>query len=577
MIKLLKCFTPFQWVLTAILLAFLVAQCYCDVTLPTYTAEIITKMQSGAPPSSIMETGGVMLGYAGASIGFTLIITFISFYLSSMHAKTMRERIYNKVESFSMEELSHFSTASLITRSTNDVRQVTTATMLILRIGISAPLTAVLALVKINAASFELTTAMAIGVAFMLAGIMAILLLILPKFKVIQKLTDRINGVTRENLTGIRIVRAFNAEKLQTEKFDDVNTTLTKTNIFTNRVMGLMQPLITLVSYGLTIAIYWLGCYLILRDNNPALFPTMFSFTQLSGQVVMSFMLIVMILIMLPRAQVSATRINEVLNTKPKITDIENALPFTNGKIEFKNVSFTYPTAKGAVLNNINFAADIGETVAFIGATGSGKSTIVNLIPRFFDATSGEILINGVNIKNIKQTELRSAIGYVPQKSMLFSGTVRENIALGSLDADDAEIKNAATVACANEFIDELSDGYDAAVSQGGKNLSGGQKQRLSIARAVLINPHIYIFDDSFSALDFKTDAALRQNLAVYAKDATKIIVAQRIGTIKNADRIYVVSGGKIIADGTHNQLLKSCEEYKEIALSQLSKEELGL
>lgn len=577
MIKLLKHFTPFQWVLAVILLAFLVAQCYFDVTLPAYTSEIITKMQAAAEPSSILSTGLTMLMYAGASIGCTLVITFISFYLSSMQAKTIRGKIYDKVESFSTEELSRFSTPSLITRSTNDVRQVSMAIMLILRIGIAAPLTAVWAILKINAVSFELTTALAIGISFMLAGIMLILFLILPKFKVIQKLTDRINGVTRENLTGIRIIRAFNAEEQQTDKFSEVNTTLTKTNIFTNRIMGLMQPLITLVSYGLTIAIYWLGCYLILKDNNPELFPTMFAFTQLSGQVVMAFMMILMILLMLPRAQVSAKRINEVLDTRPMIFDPENPKEIRNGDIEYKNVSFTYPGAEKAILEDINIKIAQGETVAFIGATGSGKSTIISLLPRFFEVSSGEILIDGVNIKDVRQYDLRGLIGYVPQKSVLFSGTIKDNITLGNLDATDDEVSCAADIACASEFIKELSDGYNSDVSQGGKNLSGGQKQRLSIARAILKKPLIYIFDDSFSALDFKTDAIVRQNLENHSVGATKLIVAQRIGTIKNADNIFVVHEGKIIASGKHEQLLQTSEEYKEIALSQLSAEELGL
>lgn len=578
MFKLFRYFKPHQWVLAVVLLALLGAAAYCDVTLPTYTSELITKMQEGANTASILSTGYTMLMYAGISIGLTLIITFISFYLSTIHAKTLRDKIYEKVESFSLEETSRFSTASLITRTTNDVQQVSSATMMILRVGLSAPITAILALVKINSASYEFTAAMAIAISFLIAGILTIMFFVVPKFKAIQKLIDRLNGVTRENLSGIRVIRAFNAEAEQTKKFEEINDSFTKTNIFTNRIMGLMQPLIMLINYALTITIYWLGCYLILRDNNPSLFPSMFSFTQLSGQVVMSFMMIVMILLMLPRAQVSAGRINEVLSTEPFIKDpiTPKNLP-QGGKVEFRNVSFKYPSSSKNVIEDISFTANTGETIAFIGATGSGKSTIVNLLPRFFDVTNGDILVNDVSIKDVTQSQLRSTIGYVPQKSVLFAGSVKDNIALASDEFDFSEIETAAKVALVSDFAETLPDGYDTLVSQDGKNLSGGQKQRISIARAVFSNPKIYIFDDSFSALDFKTDAIVRENLSKHASKVTKLIVAQRIGTIKNADKIFVLKDGRIIGRGTHKELLQSCEEYQFIAKSQLSEKELAL
>ena len=576
MIKLLKRFRPVDWILTALILGLTVAQVWFDLELPTYSANIISEITNeGATVGSVLSIGGTMLLLALGSMACSMAIGFIAAYVSAHFSYSLRGDVYRKVVSFSFEEINRFSTPSLITRSTNDIQQVQMAVVMILRMAISAPTTAIWAIFRIQAASVTLTAATAVALCVLVAVLITIFVIVMPKFKLIQRLTDRLNGVTRENLTGLRVVRAYNAEQYQEEKFGKVNEEVTRVNLFTNRVMGLMSPFMMLVMNGITLAIYWLGASLI---NGGSLdFATMTAFSMLAMQVLMAFMMLTMLFIMLPRASVSAKRINEVLETENRIGEPAEPKPFTErATVEMKNVSFRYPDADGYVLKDISFRAKQGDTVAFIGATGSGKSTLVNLIPRFYDATEGEVLVDGVNVREVRQADLRARIGYVPQKGTLFSGTVASNIGYGGV-TDDQKIRSAAEVAMASEFVEQMEEGYDSHISQGGKNVSGGQKQRLSIARAAAIDPEIFIFDDSFSALDYKTDREVRSRLKEYTKNATSLIVAQRIGTIRDADLIIVLDRGVAVGQGTHEELLKTCPVYREIALSQLSKEELGL
>ena len=576
MIKLLKRFRPVDWILTALILGLTVAQVWFDLELPTYSANIISEITNeGATVGSVLSIGGTMLLLALGSMACSMAIGFIAAYVSAHFSYSLRGDVYRKVVSFSFEEINRFSTPSLITRSTNDIQQVQMAVVMILRMAISAPITAIWAIFRIQAASVTLTAATAVALCVLVAVLITIFVIVMPKFKLIQRLTDRLNGVTRENLTGLRVVRAYNAEQYQEEKFGKVNEEVTRVNLFTNRVMGLMSPFMMLVMNGITLAIYWLGASLI---NEGSLdFATMTGFSMLAMQVLMAFMMLTMLFIMLPRASVSAKRINEVLETENRIGEPAEPKPFTErATVEMKNVSFRYPDADGYVLKDISFRAKQGDTVAFIGATGSGKSTLVNLIPRFYDATEGEVLVDGVNVREVRQADLRARIGYVPQKGTLFSGTVASNIGYGGV-TDDQKIRSAAEVAMASEFVEQMEEGYDSHISQGGKNVSGGQKQRLSIARAAAIDPEIFIFDDSFSALDYKTDREVRSRLKEYTKNATSLIVAQRIGTIRDADLIIVLDRGVAVGQGTHEELLKTCPVYREIALSQLSKEELGL
>lgn len=576
MIKLLKRFRPVDWILTALILGLTVAQVWFDLELPTYSANIISEITNeGATVGSVLSIGGTMLLLALGSMACSMAIGFIAAYVSAHFSYSLRGDVYRKVVSFSFEEINRFSTPSLITRSTNDIQQVQMAVVMILRMAISAPITAIWAIFRIQATSATLTAATAVALCVLVAVLITIFVIVMPKFKLIQRLTDRLNGVTRENLTGLRVVRAYNAEQYQEEKFGKVNEEVTRVNLFTNRVMGLMSPFMMLVMNGITLAIYWLGASLI---NEGLLdFATMTAFSMLAMQVLMAFMMLTMLFIMLPRASVSAKRINEVLETENRIGEPAEPKPFTErATVEMKNVSFRYPDADGYVLKDISFRAKQGDTVAFIGATGSGKSTLVNLIPRFYDATEGEVLVDGVNVREVRQADLRARIGYVPQKGTLFSGTVASNIGYGGV-TDDQKIRSAAEVAMASEFVEQMEEGYDSHISQGGKNVSGGQKQRLSIARAAAIDPEIFIFDDSFSALDYKTDREVRSRLKEYTKNATSLIVAQRIGTIRDADLIIVLDRGVAVGQGTHEELLKTCPVYREIALSQLSKEELGL
>ena len=580
MLRLYKNLKAKDWLLVALIVGITVAQVFFTMRLTDKTSDIVGAIQAvsngvpGATTADIWRHGGIMLGYAVCSALCQVLTGITASHVASGFSATLRSKVYSKVESFSIAEVNKFSTASLITRTTNDIQQIHMANIMVLRMLIYAPIMAIWAICKINASSGQLTIATAVAVVILVLCILAIMLTVMPKFRMMQKLTDRLNGVTRENLTGIRVVRAYNAEDYQEKKFEKANSDFTKTQLFTGRVMALMSPVMMLVMNGLTLALYWIGAALINAGETD--YQTIVSFMMLASQVIMAFLMMLMMFILLPRAQVAAKRINEVLDTPLSISDPENEQPLTEeGTVEFRDVSFRYPDAEKDVFEHISFRAEKGQTVAFIGSTGSGKSTLINLVPRFYDATEGEVLVDGVNVKDVKQSTLRSKIGYVPQKGVLFSGTVAENIGFGG-NTGRAGIEEAAKVAEADGFITEMG-GYDSTISQGGKNVSGGQKQRISIARAVAQKPEIMIFDDSFSALDYKTDRQVRENLKGALSGATNLIVAQRIGTIMDADKIIVLDKGKAVGEGTHKELLENCPIYREIALSQLSKEELGL
>jgi ATP-binding cassette subfamily B protein len=494
----------------------------------------------------------------------------------------LRDKLFKKVESLSTNEIKKFSINSLITRTTNDITQVEMVMGMGLQLLIKAPITAIWAITKILNKSWQWSAITAVAVVILLSVIISLMLVVVPRFKIVQKLIDKINGVIRENLTGIRVVRAFNAESYQEEKFNMANNELTKQQLFNQKRFAILSPIMYLVMNSLTLAIYFVGSYLIrdaLMVDKISLFGDMVVFSSYAMQVIMSFLMLAMIFMMIPRAQVSASRINEVMDTEVSVIDGKLVECPTNeiGTVEFKNVSFKYPDAEEYLLKNISFKAQKGETVAFIGSTGSGKSTLINLIPRFYDVTEGEVLVDGVNVKEYKQEVLYNKLGYVPQKAVIFDGSVTFNVGYGDngKEKTDDQIKEAIKVAQAREFVEKMDDRYDSHLSASGTNISGGQKQRISIARAIARNPEIYIFDDSFSALDYKTDSLLRHELKKYTKDATSLIVAQRIGTIMNADKILVLDNGFCVGMGTHEELLKNCEVYKEIALSQLSKEEL--
>lgn len=579
MLKLYKNLKALDWLLVALIVGITVAQVYFTMELTDQISAILGAIQSVSlglgSTADIWREGGIMLAFAACSALCQVASGIAASFVASRLSATLRSKVYAKVESFSIAEINKFSTASLITRTTNDIQQVHMANILTLRMLIYAPIMAIWAICKINASSGELTLATAVAVVILIICLAAIMLAVMPKFKLMQKLTDRLNGVTRENLTGLRVVRAYNAESYQEKKFSKANDAFTNTQLFTGRVMALMSPLMMLVMNGLTLAIYWIGASLM--NAGQIEYQTIVSFMTLASQVIMAFLMLLMMFILLPRAQVAAKRINEVLETPLSISDPETEeQPSEVGTVEFRDVSFRYPDADADVFEHISFRAEKGQTIAFIGSTGSGKSTLINLVPRFYDATEGEVLVDGVNVKNLKQSTLRSKIGYVPQKGVLFSGTVAENIGFGGVSDMDA-IEEAARIAEADGFINEMSDGYASMISQGGKNVSGGQKQRLSIARAVALRPEIMIFDDSFSALDYKTDKKVRENLKEHLSGATNLIVAQRIGTIMDADKIIVLDQGKAVGEGTHKELLENCPVYREIALSQLSKEELGL
>lgn len=543
--------------------------------LPEEIALMITDVAK-ASVGDIWYNGGMMLLCALGTMAAQMVISVVASFVAANLSTRIRTDLYTKVSAFSLAEINQFSTPSLITRTTNDIQQVQMANLTIMRMIFAAPVTAIWALFKIQASSTELTIATAIAIVCLIIFIFAMMVVVLPKFKIMQKLTDRLNAVTRENLTGIRIVRAYNAEEYQEEKFDQANEDITKAQIFTGRVMSLMNPVMMIIMNGIALAIYWIGALLINQQKID--FATVTAFMALSSQIIMAFVMLMMMFVLWPRASISAQRINEVLEEKSKIIDPEEEKERTEiGTVEFKNVSFKYDDGENEVISNVSFKANKGDTVAFIGSTGSGKSTLINLVPRFYDVTEGEILIDGVNVKDLKQKTIHDLIGYVPQKGLLFRGTIRENIAFSNPDLSMDDVMKAAMIAEAHEFISKMDDGYDYFISQGGKNVSGGQKQRLCIARAIASKPEIMIFDDSFSALDYKTDKKIRENLKENEADITKLIVAQRIGTIMDANLIIVLDEGQMVGKGTHQELLKNCEVYREIALSQLSKEELGL
>ena len=562
---------------------FIVLDVWLNLKIPGYMNEITKLIQTpGSQMSEIWKNGGFMLLCAFSSLIGSVIVSFISSKISSALAYRIRENVYNKVQSFSMEEIKNFSTSSLITRTTNDVTQVQMVFVMGIQLLIQAPVTAIWAICKIVGKGWQWSLATAVAVLIMIIVLGIIIIFAVPKFKKIQKLTDDLNRVTRENLTGVRVVRAYNAEQYQEEKFKKANSELTKTHLFTGKIMAIMNPAMTLVLNGLSLSIYWIGALLI-SNASPAnklnVFSDMVVYSSYAMQVVSAFMMLVFIFMLIPRASVSAKRINEILDTQPHILDGEGVKNTDIiGEVEFKNVSFKYPDAKEYILKNINFKANKGETIAFIGSTGSGKSTLINLIPRFYDATEGEIFIDGVEIKNYKQEELHNKIGYIPQRAVIFSGDIESNLLFGENGKEkinDDKINQALSISQAKEFVDGLTEGLKSNVAQGGTNLSGGQKQRLAIARAIARDPEILIFDDSFSALDYKTDRILRKQLKEKIKGVTTFIVAQRIGTIKNADKIIVLENGNVVGSGKHEELLENCSVYKEIALSQLSKEEL--
>ena len=580
MIKLFKNFTKkdIGLILTCILL--IIFQVWLDLKLPDYMSEITVLVQTdGSSVRDVLTQGSYMLACAGGSLISAFFVCYLASLISATFSKNIRKKLFEKVESFGMEEIKLFSTSSLITRTTNDITNIQMFISMGLQMMIKAPITAVWAILKILNKSWQWSVLTLIAVIILLMTVATIILIVLPKFKVVQKLIDNINNLTRENLTGIRVIRAFNAEKYQEDKFEEGNTKLTNTQLFNQKMLSIMSPIMYLIMNLLTLGIYFIGATLIsnsLLADKISLFSDMVVFSSYAMQVIMAFLMLAMIFIMYPRAAVSADRINEVLNTKIKVEDgtisKEN---YVKGKVEFKNVSFKYPDSDEYILKDVSFTANKGETVAFIGSTGSGKSTLINLVPRFYDATDGEILIDDINIKDYTLETLHSKLGYVPQRAVMFNDSINYNVSYGSKKVTDKKIKEAIKVAQAEEFVSKMPDKYEHNIAQGGTNVSGGQKQRLAISRAIAKDPEIYIFDDSFSALDYKTDYLLRTELKKYTKTATSLIVAQRIGTIMNADKIIVLDEGNVVGIGTHKELLKNCPVYKEIAYSQLSKEEL--
>lgn len=585
MIKLFKHLRTKDWIVIGISIVFIVLQVWLDLKLPDYMSEITTLLQTeGSQMSDILYAGGKMLLCALGSLAAAIIVGYFAARIAANFSQTLRDKLYHKIQSFSMEEINGFSTASLITRSTNDITQIQMIVAMGLQLIIKAPIMAVVAIIKIaNKGTWQWSLLTAGIVIALVTAIICIMLYAVPKFKKIQGQTDNLNRLVRENLTGLRVVRAYNAEEYQEEKFSAANDELTETQLKAQRALTIMNPMMTLVMNGLTLGVYWIGAVIInaaAMAEKLTLFSNMVVFSSYALQVVMAFTMLTMIFIMLPRAQVSAKRINEVLDTQSNIHDGEKTegIEGIEGEIEFKHVSFRYPDAEEYVLHDINFKVNKGETIAFIGATGSGKSTVVNLIARFYDATEGEVLVDGVNVKDYTQNALHNKLGFVPQKSVLFQGTVASNVAFGDNGrgpASEEDIVKSVRIAQGTEFVEELPDKYAGYVAQNGTNFSGGQKQRLSIARAICRKPEFYIFDDSFSALDYRTDRVLRSELKKETAGVTTIMVAQRIGTIMDADKIVVIDDGVVVGMGKHEELLKTCDVYREIAYSQLSKEEL--
>lgn len=583
MIKLLKNLRKKEILLILISCVFIFISVDLELKMPDYMATITKLVQTeGSKMKDIITNGGYMLLCALGSLICSIVVGFLISYIASKFSMNIRSKLFNTVEDLDMEEIKEFSPSSLITRTTNDVSQIEMLLGMGLQLLIKAPITAVWAVTKILNKNMSWSIITAVSLAILLVTLIIISLIVVPKFKIVQKLIDKLNNVTRENLTGIRVVRAFNAENYQENKFNEVNTSLTKQQMFNQKTFAIMSPMMYLVMYFLTLSIYYVGAYLINDasfSSKIGLFGDMIVFSSYAMQVIMSFLMLAMIFMMLPRAQVSAKRINEVLDKKVKLKDGNITSSKETGTITFKNVSFKYPKAEEYVLKDISFDIKKGETVAFIGSTGSGKSTLINLIPRFYDVTEGEILVDNINVKDYKEEVLNDKIGYIPQKAVIFSGTINSNIGFGKVNGKKVslkKIKESANVAQASEFIEKLDNKYNSLVARSGTNLSGGQKQRIAIARAIARNPEIYIFDDSFSALDYKTDYTLRKELKKYTKSATILIVAQRIGTIINADKIIVLDNGNCVGIGTHKELLKTCDVYKEIALSQLKEDELN-
>ena len=584
MFKLFKALGKKELLMALICFVLIVGQVWLELKMPDYMSEITVLVQTeGSQMSEIVKNGGYMLACALGSLLSAIIVGYMTATISATLSMKVRKKLFDKVENLAMHEVKQFSTSSLITRTTNDITQVQMFVAMGLQLLIKAPITAAWAITKILNKSWQWSAITAIAVGVLLTTIGILIAIVLPRFNKVQKLIDKLNNVTRENLTGIRVVRAFNAEEYQQNKFEDVNTDLTNLQLFNQKAFAVLSPIMYLVMYFLTLAIYFVGASLIkdaLMADKLTLFGNMVVFSSYAMQIIMSFLMLAMIFMMLPRAQVSAKRINEVLDTEISIKEgtIDKNTTSEKGTVEFKNVSFKYPDAEEYLLRDISFKADKGQTVAFIGSTGSGKSTLINLIPRFYDTTEGEVLVDGVNVKKYKSEFLHNKIGYVSQKAVMFDGTVASNVAYGDNgkpELTESQIKEAIKVAQGKDFVERMDDKYNTHIASGGTNVSGGQKQRLSIARAIARNPEIYIFDDSFSALDYKTDVVLRKALKEHTGDSTCLIVAQRIGTIINADKIIVLDDGKVVGEGTHKELLKNCEVYKQIALSQLSKEEL--
>lgn len=582
MLKLLKNLRKKEVACLVISMIFIVVQVWLDLKMPDYMSkitELVQTKESGM--KDILIQGGYMLSCALLSFLSAVIVGYFASNLAASFARNLRSKVFNKVLDFSTEEIKKFSTSSLITRTTNDVSQV----QMLLSVGtqmiIKAPIMAVWAVIKISGKNFTWSMITGVAVLILITMIVSLIIIVLPRFKVVQKLIDNLNRIIRENLTGIRVIRAYNAEEYQENKFKAANDELTSTQMFNQRMMAIISPVMNIIMQGLTLAIYLSGAYII-NDANMmdkiGIFSDMVVFSSYAIQVLSAFMMLALIFIIYPRASVSAKRITEVLDTPLSLKDGTKDVGNEVGTVEFKNVSFKYPDAEEYMLHNVTFKAKRGETVAFIGSTGSGKSTVINLIPRFYDATEGQVLIDGIDVKEYKQEKLHNIIGYIPQKAVMFDGTVIDNISYGDNGKEKPsmqKIEEAVKVAQATDFVEKMQDKYESHIAQGGTNVSGGQKQRLSIARAIAREPEIYIFDDSFSALDYKTDFNLRKALKEYTKDATNLIVAQRIGTIKEADQIIVLDQGNVVGHGTHKELLKNCEVYKEIALSQLSEEEL--
>ena len=581
MFKLFKNFTKKEYLLMLISAIFIILQIYLELKMPDYMSEITRLVQTeGSQMQDIITNGIYMMLCALGSLVSAVFVGYLIANISSKFSLITRKKLFDKVESLGIGEVKEFKTSSLITRTTNDITQIEMFLGMGLQMLIKSPVTAVWAITKILNKSWQWSVATATAVVILLSIIITITSIVVPKFKIVQKLIDKLNNVTRENISGIRVIRAFNAEDYQTNKFEDVNESLTRQLTFNQKMFSIFSPSMYLIMHGLNLSIYFIGAHLIsnsLLADKLTIFSNMIVFSSYAMQVIMSFLMLAVIFMMMPRANVSAKRINEVLDKELAIIDgnIEKDKGNERGTIEFKNVYFMYDDAEEYVLEDISFKINKGQTVAFIGSTGSGKSTLINLIPRFYDVSKGEILVDGINIKDYKQSFLREKIGYVSQRAVIFSGTIKSNVKYGSKRVSDDKMKEAIKMAEAEEFVSKMENTYDSSLAQGGTNVSGGQKQRLSIARAIAKDPEIYIFDDAFSALDYKTDLSIRKNLKKYTKDATVLIVAQRIGTVLNADKIIVLDQGKCVGMGTHKELLKTCDIYKQIALSQVTKEEL--